>query len=92
MAHAAMLGHCGILTPTEAAALQDGLAGILSDLDEGALTIDPAAEDIHMFVEQTLTKRLGDVGRSSTLRARATIRWRSTCGSICSTRSGRSAR
>ena len=63
MAHAAMLGHCGILTPTEAAALQDGLAGILSDLDEGTLTIDPAAEDIHMFVEQTLTERLGDVGR-----------------------------
>ena len=63
MAHAAMLGHCGILTPTEAAALQDGLAGILSDLDEGTLTIDPAAEDIHMFVEQTLTERLGDVGK-----------------------------
>ncbi len=63
MAHAAMLGHCGILTPAEAAALQDGLAGILSDLDEGALTIDPAAEDIHMFIEQTLTERLGDVGK-----------------------------
>ena len=63
MAHAAMLGHCGILTPTAAAALQDGLAGILSDLDEGTLTIDPAAEDIHMFVEQTLTERLGDVGK-----------------------------
>ena len=63
MAHAAMLGHCGILTPAEAAALQDGLAGILSDLDEGTLTIDPAAEDIHMFVEQTLTERLGDVGK-----------------------------
>ena len=63
MAHAAMLGHCGILTPTEAVALQDGLAGILSDLDEGTLTIDPAAEDIHMFVEQTLTERLGDVGK-----------------------------
>ena len=63
MAHAAMLGHCGILTPAEAAALQDGLAGILSDLDEGTLTINPAAEDIHMFVEQTLTERLGDVGK-----------------------------
>ena len=63
MAHAAMLGHCGILTPAETAALQDGLAGILSDLDEGTLTIDPAAEDVHMFVEQTLTERLGDVGK-----------------------------
>ena len=63
MAHAAMLGHCGILTPAEAAALQDGLAGILSDLDEGTLTIDPSAEDTHMFVEQTLTERLGEVGK-----------------------------
>ena len=63
MAHAAMLGHCGILTPAEAAELQDGLAAILSELDEGTLTIDPAAEDIHMFVEQTLTARLGDVGK-----------------------------
>ncbi len=63
MAHAAMLARCGILTPQEAQALTDGLTGILADLDSGALAFDPTAEDIHMFVEQVLTERLGDVGK-----------------------------
>jgi argininosuccinate lyase len=63
MAHAAMLAKQGIITEAEAAQLIDGLAGILSDLDSGALEIDMTAEDIHMFVEQVLTERLGDVGK-----------------------------
>ena len=63
MAHAAMLGARGIITPAEAERLIDGLQGILDDLDAGALAFDPAAEDIHMFVEQVLTERLGDVGK-----------------------------
>ena len=63
MAHAAMLAKQGILTQTEANTLIDGLSGILADLESGALAIDPAAEDIHMFVEQVLTERLGDVGK-----------------------------
>ena len=63
MAHAAMLAHCGILTEDEAQTLIFGLAGIMADLDEGKLQFDPSAEDIHMFVEQVLTERLGDVGK-----------------------------
>ena len=63
MAHAAMLGAKGIITKAEAAQLIDGLQGILDDLISGALQIDPQAEDIHMFVEQVLTQRLGDVGK-----------------------------
>ena len=63
MAHAAMLGAKGIITPREAEALIDGLQTILDDLTAGKLHIDPAAEDIHMFVEQVLTERLGDVGK-----------------------------
>ncbi len=63
MAHAGMLAKCGIIQASEADQLIDGLAGILSDLESGALTWDPAAEDIHMFVEQILTERLGDVGK-----------------------------
>ena len=63
MAHASMLGHQGIITMEEAEALIAGLGGILADLDSGALTFDPQAEDIHMFVEQVLTERLGDVGK-----------------------------
>jgi len=63
MAHAAMLGAKGIITQDEADTLIDGLHTILDDLSTGALQIDPAAEDIHMFVEQVLTQRLGDVGK-----------------------------
>ena len=63
MAHAAMLGAKGIITQAEAAQLIDGLQGILDDLDSGALAVDMTCEDIHMFVEQVLTQRLGDVGK-----------------------------
>ena len=63
MAHAAMLGAQHIIAPAEAETLIDGLQGILNDLDSGALAFDPACEDIHMFVEQVLTARLGDVGK-----------------------------
>ncbi|MGM9590061.1 MAG: argininosuccinate lyase [Faecousia sp.] len=63
MAHAAMLGAKGIITKQEADTLIDGLQGILNDLDSGALEFDFSCEDIHMFVEQVLTQRLGDVGK-----------------------------
>ena len=63
MAHAAMLGATGILPKADADTLIDGLQTILDDLDSGKLQFDPACEDIHMFVEQVLTERLGDVGK-----------------------------
>ena len=63
MAHAAMLGAKGIISRQESEQLIDGLQGILDDLESGALEIDLSCEDIHMFVEQVLTARLGDVGR-----------------------------
>ena len=63
MAHAAMLAKQGIITSDEADALIKGLSGILADIDSGALQFDPSCEDIHMFVEEVLTKRLGAVGK-----------------------------
>ncbi len=63
MAHAAMLGAQNIITQQEADTLIAGLEGILADLESGALTFDMTCEDIHMFVEQELTARLGDVGK-----------------------------
>ena len=63
MAHAAMLAKQGIITAADAEALIDGLGEILADLDSGKLEIDLNSEDIHMFVEQVLTSRLGDVGK-----------------------------
>ena len=63
MAHADMLAAKNIITNEDADQLIAGLEGILSDLDSGALEFDMACEDIHMFVEQVLTQRLGDVGK-----------------------------
>ena len=63
MAHARMLGDCGIIEKSESETIIEGLKGILADIDSGALEIDPEAEDIHMFVEAELTKRLGDTGK-----------------------------
>ena len=63
MAHAAMLAARGIITQSECDNIVTGLAGILEDLESGALEIDPTAEDIHMFVEALLTARIGDDGK-----------------------------
>ena len=63
MTHAAMLAAQGIITQQDADTLIEGLSQILADLDNGTLAIDLACEDIHMFVEQVLTERLGDVGK-----------------------------
>ena len=63
MVHAAMLAKQGIITEADADTLTAGLEGILKDLDSGALEFDWECEDIHMFVEQVLTQRLGDVGK-----------------------------
>ena len=61
--HAAMLARQGIISEQDCADILSGLASIADDLSSGALTIDPAAEDVHTFVEQTLTARIGDAGK-----------------------------
>ena len=63
IAHATMLGEAGIIEVTESKAIIIGLEGILIDIESGILELDPTAEDIHMFVEAELTKRIGDAGK-----------------------------
>ena len=63
LAHAAMLAARGIISPDECDKISSGLAGILEDLKSGALQFDMSCEDIHMFVEQVLTERIGDAGK-----------------------------
>lgn len=63
IAHATMLGDTGIIDKGESEKIVEGLNGILADIDSGKLLFDPNAEDIHMFVEQVLTERLGDTGK-----------------------------
>ena len=63
MAHAKMLGEKGIISKEDSILIIKTLTDILSDIAEGKLTLDPEAEDIHMFVEAELTKRIGEVGK-----------------------------
>lgn len=63
IAHATMLGEQGIISMSDSLELIGGLKEILADIENGKLEFDPNAEDIHMFIEAELTKRLGDVGK-----------------------------
>jgi len=63
MAHAEMLCKQGIISSSDAAAINDGLKAILADIDSGALTFDKGGEDIHMFIESELTSRIGEAGK-----------------------------
>ncbi len=62
IAHAAMLGERNIISREDSALIIATLGEILSDIDEGKLVIDEG-EDIHMFNEAELTRRIGEVGK-----------------------------
>ena len=63
IAHATMLESVGILSKEDKELIIEGSQGIKADIDNGVLTFDNDAEDIHMFVEAELTKRIGDAGK-----------------------------
>ena len=63
IAHATMLGEQGIIEKSESDKIIAELKNISADIESGALPIDYEAEDIHMFVEATLTERIGETGK-----------------------------
>ena len=63
MEHALMLSARGIISEAEYNEIVGGLSSILADIESGALPFDEAAEDIHMFIEAELTRRIGDAGK-----------------------------
>ncbi len=63
IAHVKMLAKQGILSEDDKTAIIGGLEGILRDIDNGTLVIDDEYEDIHSFVEATLTERIGEPGK-----------------------------
>ncbi len=63
IAHAKMLAKQGIIEQIEADKIVNELSKILEEISNDSLKIDLEAEDIHMFVEAELTKRLGDTGK-----------------------------
>lgn len=62
IAHATMLGECKIITKDESKKIIEGLNGILSDIESGKIEVT-GYEDIHSFVENTLTARIGEAGK-----------------------------
>lgn len=63
IAHSAMLNKQGILSDADKELIHDGLNSILKDIENGSLEFDMTAEDVHMFIEAELTKRIGDAGK-----------------------------
>ena len=63
VAHAAMLGQCGIIAKEDADAIIAGLQAILADVEAGKIEFSADQEDIHMNVETLLTQRIGDAGK-----------------------------
>lgn len=63
IAHSAMLNKQGILSDADKELIHEGLNSILKDIENGSLEFDMTAEDIHMFIEAELTKRIGDAGK-----------------------------
>ena len=63
IAHATMLGNQGIIPKQDSEKIIEGLKSIQKDIEAGTLSIDMEAEDIHMFIEAELTKRIGTAGK-----------------------------
>lgn len=63
IAHAKMLSKQGIISKDDEIKIIDGLTSILEDIELGKLEFDSNAEDIHMFIEAELTKRIGSSGK-----------------------------
>lgn len=62
IAHATMLGECGIISDGESKSIRVGLESIYADIENGKIEIT-GAEDIHSFVENELVNRIGDAGK-----------------------------
>ncbi|MEW6624506.1 MAG: argininosuccinate lyase [Bacillota bacterium] len=63
IAHARMLGRCGIIPVDESIKIIDALEEILADIEKGKVRFSEQAEDIHMNVETMLIEKIGDVGK-----------------------------
>ena len=63
LAHVKMLGRQGIISSKDSEKIVNGLNEILKRIENGVIDIDNASEDIHSFIESTLTYYIGDEGK-----------------------------
>ena len=61
--HSRMLEKQKIISAEDQKKIEEGLEKILEDIESGNLVINPSSEDIHTFVEEELTKLVGDAGK-----------------------------
>lgn len=63
LAHVKMLGKQGIILAKDSEKIVNGLNEILKRMENGVIHIDNSSEDIHSFIESTLTYYIGDEGK-----------------------------
>ena len=63
LAHVKMLGKQGIIPAKDSEKIMNGLNEILKRMENGVIHIDNSSEDIHSFIESTLTYYIGDEGK-----------------------------
>ena len=63
IAHARMLGDCGVLPKGETRKILRGLKEIGRDIAAGKLAWDPALEDVHTNIESALVEKIGAAGK-----------------------------
>ena len=69
-AHSAMLAHVGLITPGERNAIHRGLDAIGREVAAGKFKWQTKLEDVHMNIEQALTKRVPAAAKLHTARSR----------------------
>ena len=63
IAHAQMLASVGLIMPDECRQIEQGLAEIRQQIEQGQFQFSVELEDIHLHIERALIDRIGDVGR-----------------------------
>src|SRR5207237_9690480 len=62
IAHAAALARAGVITTDERQQIENGLRAIEKEIESGKFEWNASLEDVHMNIEEALTKRTGAVG------------------------------
>lgn len=71
IAHARMLGNQGIVPADDARLMVEGLSALRDEIEAGLLVVEGDDEDVHSWIERTLTERIGEAGaRVHTARSR----------------------
>ena len=71
VAHATMLGRCGIISLEESKTLCEGLKSVQKKIEEGRCEFSESDEDIHMNIERLLGLEIGPLaGKLHTARSR----------------------